>query len=137
MFKRQVWAKGFGIAAVAAVLAVGGLAVSRASTTSAQGVMWYDPVLGMTFTYQDSLSAYPINVTTNLANEPVISTVPSTTYVAPFVSYVAPTFNYTGVPAVVAAPFDDWSSPGGNYCTLTGGGQVWIPNGSSPASEGC
>jgi hypothetical protein len=132
MFKRRVLAKGLGIVALAAGLAIGGLMVGRAATTSAQTV-WYDPTVGMYFNFQNSVSAYPVTLTSN--NEPIVNT---TGLLAPSVGYVAPTYNFVtpSVTSVYAPPTASWANPGGSYCTL-GQDQIWIPAGSSPASYGC
>jgi hypothetical protein len=38
---------------------------------------------------------------------------------------------------VAAGPVPDYLSPGGSYCTMSGGGQVWVPGGVSPSDVGC
>ncbi len=135
MFNRQAWAKGLGIVAVAAILALGGL-VGRASSTSAQSLMWFDPVTGMVFPYAASTSAYPIEVPiTTAAAGPNIYVSPAASYVAP-TTYVAPAVSYSStVPNVYAAPFS-WVSPGGSYCSI-GNDQIWVPAGADPHSYGC
>ena len=120
--------------AVAAVLALGGLA-GRASSTSAQTLMWFDPISAMVLPYAASTSAYPIQVPITVSSEtPNIVVSPSVSYVAP-TAFVAPTVSYSTVPNVYAAPFS-WVSPGGSYCTL-GNDQIWIPAGADPHSYGC
>jgi hypothetical protein len=133
MFKRSVLAKGLGIVALAAGLAAGGLFAGHASRASAQTV-WWDPTVGMYFNYQNSVTAYPVNFTSN--NEPIVSTTGMTT--APSVGFVTPTYTYavTGVPSVYAPPASDWVNPGGSYCAI-GNDQIWVPAGASPASYGC
>jgi hypothetical protein len=132
---KRVWGKGLGIVALAAILAIGGLA-GRVTATSAQ-TMWYDPVTGLMFPFQNTVSAYPVTVTTSSANEPVINATGMNTYVAPSVSYTVPVASYTtGVASVYAPPTADWVNPGGMYCTL-GNDQIWVPAGASPASYGC
>lgn len=138
MLRRRVWAKGLGIVAVAAVLAIGGLVGGHATKTSAQAIMWFNPVTGSILSYQDTVSSYPVTVSYNMANEPVVSTVGttmapslSTTYVTPSASFYAP-----AATSVYASPTAEWSNPGGSYCTL-GNDQIWIPAGASPASYGC
>jgi hypothetical protein len=136
VFRRKVLVKGLGIVALAAGLAIGGLAFGRAATTSAQ-TLWWDPTVGMYFNFQNSVSAYPVNFPTS--NEPIVSTTGvSTISTMPSVGFVAPTVSYavTGVPSVYAPPAADWANPGGSYCAI-GQDQIWIPAGASPASYGC
>jgi hypothetical protein len=49
---------------------------------------------------------------------------------------VVPPPNINGVPYVVAGA-ETYVSPGGSYCTEPDGGQVFVPNGASPAVYGC
>ena len=59
------------------------------------------------------------------------TTVPGATPSSPMTTYVqenttVPPPNIDGIPYVVAGA-ESWVSPGGSYCTVSGGGQVWIP----------
>lgn len=71
-------------------------------------------------------ASYPVSYST---------AAPLTTVVMP--TTVVPPETIGGVPVVTAGP-ESYLSPGGSYCTLAaGGGQVFVPNGASPADYGC